>query len=170
MNQLRRRIRRKKSDLRFSVSVVQGALFNIWLGKRVKDGLFHEAIAGDIFKKFETGGLFLSDDPDSEQLRLDQLEIDLTGPIYGPKMKRASADAGQRETVVVNEVGLTDDDWAILGKWGKGSRRLARVRPQNLETEINGDELLTSFSLPSGSYATVVLAELTHTPGDLKTG
>jgi len=168
LSQMRRRSRRKTRDLRFSASVVQGALFNIWLGRRVNDGLFHTALSGDVYKKVETGGLFSSETPQIEQLRLDKLDIDPTGPIYGPKMRAALAEAGQREIAVRDEIGLTEKDWATLGRLGKGSRRLARVRPQNLKVEVDGRDLFISFELPSGSYATVILAELTHTADDLK--
>jgi tRNA pseudouridine13 synthase len=134
----------------------------------VHDGLFHTALCGDIFKKAETGGLFTSDTPDIEQLRLDHLEIDPTGPIYGPKMKMALADAAKRETAVRDDIGLAAKDWETLGRLGKGSRRVARIRPKNLQLEIEGNDLFTSFELPSGSYATVIVAELTHATGHLK--
>jgi tRNA(Glu) U13 pseudouridine synthase TruD len=81
----------------FMVSVVQSALFNIWLKKRMETGDYRRLLAGDIVKKTDTGGMFIVDDPVIETPRFDAGEIVYTGPIYGFKMKAAIHAAGERE-------------------------------------------------------------------------
>ena len=150
--------RAKKNQLRFPVSVLQAALFNQWLGRRVEDGLLHTALEGDILKKRETGGLFESEEPGVDSERVQQGHVDPTGPIYGPKMWAPPGEAGVREQVIRDRSVLTAEEWERMARLGKGSRRLARVVPTELEWSLDQDELTIRFSLPPGSYATVILA------------
>jgi len=146
----------------FAASVVQSALFNLWLGHRIRDDLFHSVVPGDILKKRESGGLFTSDDPLTDQARMDAGELVATGPMYGPKMRNPTARAHERETDICALSALHEDDWARMGRHGKGSRRVSRVFPEGLDTRIDGRSLWLSFSLPAGAYATVLIDELTH--------
>ena len=157
-----KRGRRKRNELRFSASIVQSAMFNLWLGRRVTDQLLDRALDGDILKKSDTGGLFNVEDPPAEQLRIDNLLVDPTGPIYGPKMRSALRVAGQRESELARGFPLGPSDWTRLGRLGAGSRRVARIRPADCRFEIKDHALVASFTLPPGVYATVFLQELTQ--------
>ena len=64
------------------VSVVQSALFNIWLKQRMEAGDYRRMVAGDIAKKTDTGGMFAVEDPVIENQRFAAGEIVYTGPIY----------------------------------------------------------------------------------------
>ena len=137
-------------DRRFAASVVQAALYNRWL------------YAGDVYKKRETGGLFVGVEPNEEQARLDRGEIDPTGPLYGPKMKSAIDDAGLREDKIKDVCGLEDKHWDVLGRAAPGGRRVARIVPQGFKWVHTPDEgsLTVEFSLPPGAFATTILAEM----------
>ncbi|BBO71620.1 tRNA pseudouridine synthase D [Desulfosarcina alkanivorans] len=144
----------------FMVSVVQSALFNIWLKKRMETGDYRRLLAGDIVKKTDTGGMFIVDDPVIEGPRFAAGEIVYTGPIYGFKMKAALNAAGEREATFLDRFHLTPDDFRRLR--APGSRREAILHMTDLEITEVDDGLCFSFTLPSGAYATTVLREFTR--------
>ena len=166
---LLRNPRRRVRDPRFLASVFQSAVFNDWLAARLQDGLLHTALAGDVMRKRATGGLFDCADPKVDQPRIASGEIDPTGPLPGPKARRAHEEAAEREAAVLATWDLdTATSLATLGRFAPGDRRPARVVPGELEVHLEGEDLVTSFVLPKGTYATVLLAELSrpeiHTP------
>lgn len=159
---------RRVRDPRFAFSVLQAAVFNRWLGDRVADGLLHRVLEGDVLRKRETGGLFTCADPAVDQARADAGEIDPTGPLPGPKARPATGPAADREAAALAALGLTADALRPLARFGPGTRRPARLVPEDLDLTLTGPDLIATFTLPAGSYATVVLGELAHPPGDLR--
>lgn len=145
-------------DARLLVSAVSAGLFNEYLDWRIDQGWFVEALKGDIAKKRETGGLFIVEDADVETRRLRAGEIDITGPIYGSKLWMAQGVPGEREEELLKEVGLTLESFRPFKS--PGTRRPLRVMPQDVEVEQEGANLILSFFLSAGSYATVLLEEL----------
>jgi tRNA pseudouridine13 synthase len=151
---------RKKGPLRkdaFMVSVVQAALFNIWLDRRIQDGNFGRLLTGDIVKKTDTGGMFSVDDVATESARFAAGQIIYTGPMYGYKMKAAQDTAGQQEAALLDQFGLTAEDFRRLRS--PGARREALLRPTDLDISAVDDGLRFTFTLPSGAYATTLLRE-----------
>ena len=73
-----RRASRDRFLRRLSISAYQSLLFNRWLAERMADGLFATAIAGDVLKKLDTGGLFNCADPAVDGPRVRALR-DLAG-------------------------------------------------------------------------------------------
>ena len=112
---------------RFMVSVIQSAVYNAWLGHRIAAEGLNEVIAGDLLKKRETGGLFVSDDVAADMPRIQSGEVDLCGPLFGPKMKPAADLAAEREMAWVQYLNLSDASRRTLSKFGSGGRRVARV-------------------------------------------
>ncbi len=157
--------RPKKKELRFGASVIQAALFNQWLGQRVVSDRLHQPLLGDILKKRETGGLFECQSVAEDHPRVIAGEVDVTGPMFGPKMWSATQHAVSLEEQIHSGAPLTSDDWERLGRFAKGTRRVARIVPQNVEWDIGDGSLNLSFMLPSGVYATVLLAALTGHSG-----
>ena len=51
------------------VSVIQSALFNIWLKQRMEAGDFDTLLSGDVAKKTDTGGMFTVEDLNTEARR-----------------------------------------------------------------------------------------------------
>ena len=118
------------------------------------------AVVGDILRKRDTGGLFLCDDAETDTKRLASGELDLCGPLFGPKMKRASGEAGVREDVFVDRLALDESAKRNVGRFGAGGRRPSRVLAADVTHAMEGGDLNIAFTLPSGAYATVFLAEL----------
>jgi len=147
------------------VSTLQSALFNLWLGARVQSGDLVRALLGDVLRKEETGGLFTSIDAALDSERVQTWEISPTGPMFGARMRSAEAEALTRENAVLEACGVSPEHFARVERFGEGTRRPARVRVSDVEQQRDGDDLVLGFTLPRGSYATVLLSELTKTEG-----
>lgn len=137
---------------------VQSYLCNRYLAYRVEMGLFDRLLAGDIAKKYATGGLFEVWDVEAEQPRYQAKEISFTAPIYGPKMWEAKDEAGELERQVLAESGLSMELLAQAGL--TGTRRLGRLLLQDLTVEPHPEGIQVHFFLPKGAFATTVLREL----------
>jgi tRNA pseudouridine13 synthase len=118
-----------------------------------------------VLRKEETGGLFVSSEPELDQDRSDRWEISATGPMFGSRMKAPEAAALALEDSVLARWGVTPEQLARAAKYGEGTRRVARVRPDGARVVRMGGDLELEFSLPKGSYATVLVEELTKTRG-----
>jgi tRNA pseudouridine13 synthase len=154
-----RRAARDRFLRRLSISSWQSELFNRWLSARMADGLFAAAVAGDVMKKLDTGGLFTCDDPAADGPRVARFEISPAGPMFGHKLRAATGEALAREERILAEAGITLADFARGGGEAEGTRRAARLRVE-VALEPLEDGYRASFELPKGSYATVVMREL----------
>jgi tRNA pseudouridine13 synthase len=154
-----RRAARDRFLRRLSLSAYQAHLFNRWLAARMADGLFAAALRGDVMKKLDTGGLFDCAEPEVDGPRVAAFEISPAGPMFGHKLRAASADALAREESLLAAEGITLAAFAKGGGEAEGTRRAARLRVSvAVEDEPGGYRV--RFELPKGSYATVVLGEL----------
>ena len=139
------------------ISALQSQLFNRWLEERIADGLFEKAIIGDVFGKLPQGGIFYSLEPQAEQPRLEAFQISPMGPIFGYKMFKAQGEALEREERILKEADIKLEEFRALK--AEGSRRRARLPVEDLEIcDLEGDPLFT-FTLPAGSYASVLVGE-----------
>jgi tRNA pseudouridine13 synthase len=155
-----RRLPRTPFLRRLALSAVQSALFNHYLAQRLRDGLLHRVLPGDVMSKWPAGGLFRADDLDREQARFNARETVTTGPIFGRKMFAATGEAAAREARVLADVGLVPADFAGFGKLLLGTRRHNLVYLDDLSAEVEPDGVRLTFTLPAGSYATVLLREV----------
>lgn len=147
---------RRKSE-KFTVSVVQSALFNAWLKHRIAGGDFNRIISGDIAKKTDTGGLFTVSDVHEANERFATKAIIYTGPIYGYKMMATADAAGAIESELLGGFGLKPEDFKRFRS--PGSRRPALLHLSDLTVTSDPEGLVFSFTLPAGAYATIVLRE-----------
>ncbi len=162
------RVRRSGSLRRLALSAAQSLAYNAYLSTRIREGLHGWAVAGDVMRKLETGGMFNVEPGEIEavQARLDVREIVHTGPMFGRKMFQSRNDAKLLEGRVLDSLGLTEEDFAGSGKLLPGTRRADIVLVSDTNVTGNDDGFTASFTLPAGSYATVLLEEITGTqPG-----
>jgi tRNA pseudouridine13 synthase len=147
------------------VSALQSFLFNKLLERRLPR--MHVVMPGDFCTKHDNGASFLvgasPDDALKEQVRADAHEISPTGPLYGFRMSKAESVAGQLEEEILKEFNLTPEQFG--GPMGApGGRRSLRFFPTEMGMTADADEhgphLTFSFTLPPGSYATVLLGEI----------
>ena len=145
---------------RFALSAVQSFLFNDVLARRLWDGLFRTVLLGDVMSKWPTGGMFVAQDVAAEQARFEAKEIVPAGPMFGKKTFPAEGVAAAREAAVLSDNGLSPESFGGFGKLAMGTRRHNLVYLDDLVSEWEADGLRLKFTLPAGSYATVLLAEV----------
>lgn len=145
---------------RLAISAAQSVLFNRVLMRRHADGLLRTVLSGDVMMKWPRGGLFVAEDVDTEQRRLDARETVTGGPMFGHHMFAAKGIAAERERVVLQEAGLSEGSFAKFGPLAGGTRRHNLIYLDDLTHEWEADGLRLAFSLPSGSYATTLLREV----------
>jgi tRNA pseudouridine13 synthase len=161
-----RRASRDRFLRRLAISAYQSALFNRWLAERMADGLFAAALAGDVMKKLDTGGLFGCEDPAADGPRVAAFEISPAGPMFGHKLRAAAGEPLAREERILAAEGMALADFARGGGEAEGTRRAARLRVEVAIEPLEGG-YRASFELPKGSYATVVMRELVKAEAEL---
>lgn len=147
---------------RLALSAAQSAIFNVYLATRISDGLFRTVLDGDVMGKWPQGGMFIAQDLPREQQRLEAREIVPTGPIFGRKMLTATGEAAHREEAALTTAGLHAASFNGFGKLLAGTRRYTLVHVEDLVGEVEPEGVRLSFTLPAGSYATVLVRELSH--------
>lgn len=152
---------RDRRRARFLISALQAAAFNAVLAERECPAILE---AGDVAVVHTSGGLFLVEDVAAEAPRAAAFEISPTGPIFGTRVLQPAGEPAERERRVLAAFGVDAD--ALRPPRGirlRGSRRPLRVRPEEAAAESAGPGALRlRFTLPPGSYATVLVEELLH--------
>jgi tRNA pseudouridine13 synthase len=154
---------------KLALSAAQSALFNHYLGRRLADGILRRVLAGDVMAKWPFGGMFVADDIGREQARFDARETVHAGPMFGRKTFAASGDAAAREAAALQDAGIPPHAFRQFGKLLQGTRRHNLVYVDDLVASVEPEGVRLAFTLPAGSYATVLLRELTKSP-DLEAG
>jgi tRNA pseudouridine13 synthase len=148
---------------KLSLSAVQSGLFNHYLAERMKAGLLRRVMRGDVMAKVPFGGLFVAEDVVREQERFDAGETLPAGPIFGRKTFAAAGEAAEREMETLRAFNLSAASFSGFGKLMQGTRRHNLVALTNLSAAMEAGGVRFSFTLPAGSYATVLLRELMKT-------
>lgn len=159
---------RDRRQARFLLSALQADVFNAVLAARGPD--LSRLERGDLAVVHASGGLFWVDDPAREAPRAARFEISATGPIFGTKTRRPEGAPGERERAVMAARDIPENPRPPRGISLRGSRRPLRIRPEAARLEPlgtgGGAGLRVHFTLPPGSYATVLLEELLGPPAD----
>ncbi len=149
---------------RFLISAFQSLLFNRYLDQRLEEGTLHRVISGEVLQRAGTGGLFLcaANELLYNQSRVQMHQIVPTGPMFGHKMfaPEPGSPAAEREAALLASSGVPPSTFDQFGKLAAGTRRPLLARIEGTSARQSGDALVLSFSLPSGSYATVLLEEI----------
>lgn len=145
---------------KLALSAAQSLLFNAYLAQRQEDGLLRRVLAGDVMAKWPAGGMFTATDVPIEQERFERRETVHAGPMFGRKTFSTHAEAAEREATVLTSAGLTKASFDGFGKLLQGTRRHNLVYIDGMEAAWETDGLRLAFSLPAGSYATVLLREI----------
>ena len=148
---------------RFALSSVQSLLFNDYLIRRIRDNFFRTVLSGDVMTKWPVGGMFVAKDAPAEQVRFDTRETVTAGPMFGKKTFPAEGIAAEREATVLADHNLSPASFGGFGKLVLGTRRQNLIYIDDLGFAWEPDGLRLTFTLPAGSYATVLLAEVMKT-------
>lgn len=152
---------------RLWVSALQSRLFNEVLARRITGT--DRLMDGDLAYKHDNGACFRVEKAEAEQPRAESFEVSPTGPLVGYRMTLPEGEPLRIEQEVFTAHGLTPGDFKQAGKERvKGARRPLRVKPEDVElaggVDEHGPHVTVAFTLPAGSFATVLLRELMKTP------
>jgi tRNA pseudouridine13 synthase len=149
----------------------QSFLFNRILSERMRRGLpLHEPVAGDVVLPADVEGL-----PDRSRtidVTCDNLERAaqrcregkgwVSAILFGSEPEFAGGEPGQIEKEIVASEGLRPEDFIIPEIpriSSKGTRREILAPVRNLAARVEEGNLLLSFDLTRGSYATSLVRE-----------
>jgi tRNA pseudouridine13 synthase len=152
---------------RLWVSALQSRLFNEVVARRVAAGTLDRLIDGDLAWKHDSGAVFRVEPGQAatEQPRCDAFEVSPTGPLVGYRMTMPEGEPLRVEQEIFADAGLEPGHFRghAVGKV-KGARRPLRVRPEDVDLSAGVDDhggyIAVAFTLPPGSFATVLIAEL----------
>ena len=148
------------------ISALQSRIFNEVVARRIQ--ALDQLLDGDLAYIHDSGACFLVDSAAAEQPRCDAFEISPTGPLVGYRMTLPQGEPVRIEDEILSKYELTPASFRT-SDYGrvKGARRPLRIKPTDTELAAGADEfgpyITVAFSLPAGSYATVVLGELMKT-------
>lgn len=150
-----------RNQARFLLSALQAEVYNAVLAARPLP--LDRLENGDVAWLHASGASFLVEDAELEAPRALAFEISATGPIFGTHTLAARGAPGERERTAYQKLGLPAPGSLRLprGVRLRGARRPLRVRPEEATCEpVEEGAVLLFFTLPPGSYATVLVEEL----------
>ncbi len=153
----------KKELKSIYLSAVRSYLFNQLLAERVANNTWNKAIAGDVLIFDNSNSYFKFDQQDeSVQQRVAVGKIHPSGMLCGDKKLETSALVYQLENRIVAENPKLIE--GLLKFHLNNDRRSLRVFASNLQWQFETDhQVVLSFALPPGSYATSLLREVFNT-------
>jgi tRNA pseudouridine13 synthase len=141
------------------LSAARSFLFNQILAQRVRDGSWDKALAGDTYV-FDLGhSCFKSGQPDDDMIRrVAAGEIHPTATLFG-KGDTESAQAALliEQTTLAAYPALAE---GLMASGVERNRRALRMNVPDLQWRLDEGVLELGFTLPVGSYATVLLREI----------
>ncbi|WP_436931050.1 tRNA pseudouridine(13) synthase TruD [Halosimplex halobium] len=168
---------------RLFVNAAQSYAFNRILSERLERGLpFNEPVAGDVVCFADSdapAGVALPDTDRTQRVTEDRVRTVrrhcergrafVTAPLVGTETELGDGEPGEIEREVFDDLDLDPGDFDLPGEFAStGTRRAILLRSDLAISRREDDALAFSFTLPKGSYATVVLREyLKGDPDDL---
>lgn len=142
------------------ISTARSVLFNQMLSVRVSQENWHTALSGDVFNLDGTGAIFIDDGDEQLAKRLQTGDIHPTAPLFGIGEPKTTSQAHQLYQAILEQ---PDNAIFVAGlnlvKANLAYRPL-RLMVRDLAWQFDNQTLTLSFSLPKGSFATVVLSAL----------
>lgn len=146
---------------RMFVHAYQSFLFNAAVSKRVEMGI-NKYIEGDIIINNEER-IVRDKTPEEYQKLIDTFQVNPTSPLYGTKVPFAGGKVGEMEKSILDNYGLSKEDFEVpkMPRLGShGLRRSMRFQVWDTSAIATDEGVLTEFSINKGSYATAVLREV----------
>lgn len=149
---------RQRNQQGMYISAARSWIFNQILAKRLSQGSLLHLLSGDVLMLEGSQACFMNDDSEQLQQRLHNLDIHLTGALVGRGRLMTQLDALVLEHSVIEQYPEWQNGLEHVGL--NQERRALRVVPKDFEWQFDQDNLQLRFTLPAGSYATMVLREL----------
>jgi len=160
---------------RLFVNAAQSYAFNRIVSERLRRGLpLARPVEGDVvcFADGDAPEGLVRPDTDRTQVatgrrvdvmarHCDRGRAFVTAPLVGVETEFAGGEPGDVERAVLDDLGLVPADFDLPGEFhSTGTRRAVLLRTRvGVDADPGADAYDLSFSLPSGSYATVLLRE-----------
>lgn len=142
-------------------SAARSWIFNLVLAKRVQDGSWNTPLDGDIMQLTGSNSIFTRAEDQGELIRrIKEKDISPASPLPGKAKTLVTGEA----FALINEIYTDWMPW-INGLEKQGLEEAWRaniLHVTNMRQAINGNDVELTFTLPPGSYATVVLRELVN--------
>ncbi len=137
--------------LRIYVEAAQSYLFNVFLSRRMELGPLEKPIEGDLV---ELNGQVV--------YYVEDLGGEVVLPVVGPGARIPRGKVGEALLRVLKEEGLEMESFLKMPKGLRayGSYRKVRLEVRDFHWRVAGGDVELRFTLPRGSYATVLLREL----------
>jgi len=146
------------------LSAARSLVFNHSVSQRIKKGLFSELLCGDVMKFTSSNAYFVAELIDEAiQQRFKQGELELSAPMVGKGDLASVAEAAELENSILAELPELVSGLSDAGL--KMERRALALKPQQFEVAVDGQDLLLSFYLSAGNYATSILREIVDCEG-----
>ncbi len=140
------------------LSAARSWIFNHILSQRIQQGSWNQAQTGDVFMLDGSQSCFADDGDSNLKARTQQGDIHPTGALWGKGELLTTGDIATLEQNIATDFKHLANG---LIKYGlKQERRSLRLVVNEFEYNFEGNKLFLNFSLPTGSFATVVLREL----------
>ncbi len=145
---------------RMFVHAYQSFLFNKAVSERAKLGI-NSYVEGDLIVDNEEH--MVHELGDDINLRIKNFEVHPTAPLFGSKVPLAGGKLGEMEQKIIDEEGVTLEEFKVpkMPKLGShGLRRAIRFKIWDATAKPTDEGVLVEFSIPKGCYATAVLREI----------
>ena len=150
----------EKRNVRSRVlSAARSFIFNRVLAERVAAGNWNQARPGDLLAFTGSRSFFPAGEAECQDLRLAQLDLHPTGPLWGAGASPAQGDTGLLE----QQIAATE---ALLAQWLAQAdmaheRRILRLPISGLTWHYPEPDILQlEFVLPAGCFATALVREI----------
>ena len=142
------------------ISAARSWLFNTIVSARINQGSWQQLVTGEPANLDGSGSIFISGE-EEDNARLVALDIHPTAPLWGQvnaQKVEAFAELHQWELRAI-------DDLRVIAQGLEDARieyqrRPTRMRVHELNWQMDADDLILSFALQKGQFATSVLREL----------
>lgn len=141
-----------------ALSALRSWLFNEVISQRIASSHFDNIMLGDAIGLTGSNSFFSNDGSDTDLAsRYQQGDVCPTAPLWGKGKAATTSDAHAFEDSVTSQY---SEVLACLENAGlKQERRQIRLWPRGLAYQVQEQDLVVSFNLPSGCFATSVLRE-----------
>lgn len=154
VNAVQRRSRMKREQRDRVFSTLRAWDFNRLLSLRVAEGSWQRYLPGDTLQLRGSQSVFQPDGWDSTlQSRLDQGDVGIAGVLPGKGSACTPLNNGSYS-------GNAELQRYLAQQRVEQAYRAFVARPEGLTWQLQGDDLLLSFRLGKGSYATAMLREM----------
>ncbi len=140
------------------LSAARSWMFNHILSERIKRGVWNKRLTGDVFMLDGKSACFKDDGDDQIEQRLSANDIHPTAILWGEGDIMVTAQAAELESHIINQ--FPDFRDGLISARLQAQRRACRLVVENMQSYREKDNFVVSFRLTSGSYATMVLAEI----------